>query len=139
MAVEAAFEHFVFGSRHNFLIQSRLSYQILTYENGGELISFTTWAWVWRGIRIVDAFIIPSTCIRGRDIVIAPLVIPSTCIREIIPSTCIRERDIVISQAWPDPCMKEGQENCVFQTRVALYGFGWGSLVGLVIGQALPD
>ena len=43
---------------------------------------------MWRGIGIVDAFIIPSTCIRGRDIVIAPLV---------IPSTCIRERDIVIA------------------------------------------
>ena len=40
------------------------------------------------GICIVDAFIIPSTCIRERDIVIAPLV---------IPSTCIRERDIVIA------------------------------------------
>ena len=26
-------------------------------EDGGELISFTTWAWVWRGIRIVDPFI----------------------------------------------------------------------------------
>ena len=58
------------------------------YEDGGELISYTTWAWVWRGIGIVDTFIIPSTCIRGRDIVIAPLV---------IPSTCIRERDIVIA------------------------------------------
>ena len=85
--------------------QSRLSNQFLTYEDGGELISFTTWAWVWRGIRIVDAFIIPSTCIRGRDIVVTLLVIPSTCIRErdiviaplVIPSTCIRERDIVIA------------------------------------------
>ena len=41
-----------------------------------------------RGICIVEAFIdvfvIPSTCIHGRDIVI-------------IPSTCIRERDIVIA------------------------------------------
>ena len=54
---------------------------------------------------IVDAFIIPSTCIRGRDIVVTLLVIPSTCIRErdiviaplVIPSTCIRERDIVIA------------------------------------------
>ena len=54
--------------------QSRLSNQFLTFEDGGELISFTTWAWVWRGIGIVDAFIIPSTCIRERDIVIAPLV-----------------------------------------------------------------
>ena len=43
---------------------------------------------MWRGIGIVDAFIIPSTCIRERDIVIAPLV---------IPSTCIRERDMVIA------------------------------------------
>ena len=68
--------------------QSRPSDQFLTYEDGGELISFTTWAWVWRGIGIVDAFIIPSTCIRERDIVIAPLV---------IPSTCIRERDIVVT------------------------------------------
>ena len=59
------------------------------YEDGGELISFTTWAWVWRGIGIVDAFIIIlSTCIRGRDIVVTLLV---------IPSTCIRGRDIVIT------------------------------------------
>ena len=78
MAVLAAFERYVFGSRHDFFIsdflpfsQSRLSNQFLTCQDGGELISFTTWAWVWRGIRIVDAFIIPSTCIRWRDIVIA--------------------------------------------------------------------
>ena len=58
------------------------------FEDGGELISFTTWTWVWRGIRIVDAFIIPSTCIRGRDIVVTLLV---------IPSTCIRGRDIVVT------------------------------------------
>ena len=85
--------------------QSRLSNQFLTCENGGELISFTTWAWVWRGIGIIDAFIIPSTCIRERDIVIAPLVIPSTYIRErdiviaplAIPSMCIRGRDIVVT------------------------------------------
>ena len=32
--------------------------------------------------------VIPSTCIRGRDIVIAPLV---------IPSTCIHGRDMVIA------------------------------------------
>ena len=50
------------------------------FEDGGELISFTTWAWVWRGIRIVDAFIIPSTCIRERDIVIAPLVRVCVCV-----------------------------------------------------------
>ena len=37
---------------------------------------------------LVDVFVIPSTCIHGRDIVIAPLV---------IPSTCIRERDIVVT------------------------------------------
>ena len=30
----------------------------MTFEDGGELISFTTWAWWGRGIRIVDAFII---------------------------------------------------------------------------------
>ena len=64
VAVYAAFERFVFGSRHDFLIsdfspfsQSCLSNQCLTYEDGGELISFTTLAWVWRGIRIVDAFL----------------------------------------------------------------------------------
>ena len=52
------------GSRHDSFIsdflpfsQSHLSNQFLTCEDGGELISFTTWAWVWRGIRIVDAFI----------------------------------------------------------------------------------
>ena len=50
------------------------------YEDGGELISFTTWAWVWRGIGIVDAFIIPSKCIRGRDIVITLLVRVSVCV-----------------------------------------------------------
>ena len=50
------------------------------FEDGGELISFTTWAWVWRGIRIVDAFIIPSTCIRERDIGIAPLVRVYVCV-----------------------------------------------------------
>ena len=57
-------ERFVFGSRHDFLIsdfspfsQSRPSDQFLTYEDGGELISFTTLALVWRGIGIVDAFI----------------------------------------------------------------------------------
>ena len=33
-----------------------------------------------RGICIVDAFIIPSTCIRERDIVIAPLVRVSVCL-----------------------------------------------------------
>ena len=82
MAVQAAFERFVFGSGHDFFIsdflpfsQSRLSNQFLTYEDGGELISFTTWAWVWRGIGIIDAFIIPSTCIRGRDIVVTLLVL----------------------------------------------------------------
>ena len=41
-----------------------------------------------RGICIVGAFIILSTCIRERDIVVTLLV---------IPSTCIRERDIVIA------------------------------------------
>ena len=41
--------------------QSRLSNQFLTCEDGSELISLMTWAWVWRGIGIVDAFIIPST------------------------------------------------------------------------------
>ena len=41
-----------------------------------------------QGICIIGAFIIPSTCIRGRDIVIALLV---------IPSMCIRGRDIVIA------------------------------------------
>ena len=69
---------------------------------------------MWRGICIVDAFIIPrprvayarntvvdvlvipSTCIRGRDIVIAPLV---------IPSTCIRGRDIVITLLVPCVCV----------------------------------
>ena len=87
MAVQAAFERFVFGSRHDFFIsdflpfsQSRLSNQLLTYEDGGELILFTTWAWVWRGIRIVDAFIIPSTCIRERDIVVTLLVRVSVCL-----------------------------------------------------------
>ena len=52
MAVEAAFEPFVFGSRHDFFISdfllfshSRLSNQFIRYEDGGELISFTTWAW----------------------------------------------------------------------------------------------
>ena len=35
-----------------------------------------------------DTVVIPSTCIRGRDIVVTLLV---------IPSTCIRERDIVIA------------------------------------------
>ena len=64
MAVQAAFERFVFGSRHDFLIsdfspfsQSRPSDQFFMYEDGGELVSFMTWAWVWRGIGIVDAFI----------------------------------------------------------------------------------
>ena len=49
--LHGAFERFVFGSRHDFLIsdflpfsQSRLSNQFLTCEDGGELISFTTWA-----------------------------------------------------------------------------------------------
>ena len=44
VAVYAAFERFVFGSRHDFLIsdfspfsQSRLSNQFLTFEDGGEL------------------------------------------------------------------------------------------------------
>ena len=41
------FRHFLSHAYHQFL----------TYENGGELISFTTWALVWRGIGIVDAFI----------------------------------------------------------------------------------
>ena len=50
------------------------------FEDGGELILFTTWAWVWRGIRIVDVFIIPSTCIRGRDIVVTLLVRVSVCL-----------------------------------------------------------
>ena len=66
MAVQTAFKRFVFGSHHDFLIsdflpfsQSHPSYQFLTCEDGGDFISFTTWAWVWRGIRIVDAFIIP--------------------------------------------------------------------------------
>ena len=70
MAVYAALERFVFGSRHDFFIsdflpfcQSRLSNQFLTCENGGELISFTTWAWVWRGIGIVDAFISVCVCV----------------------------------------------------------------------------
>ena len=70
MAVYAAFERFVFGSRHDFLIsdfspfsQSRLSNQFLTYEDGGELISFTTLAWVWRGICIVDAFLFVCVCV----------------------------------------------------------------------------
>ena len=36
----------------------------------------------------MDAFIIPSTCIRERDIVVTLLV---------IPSTCIRGRDMVIA------------------------------------------
>ena len=84
---------------------SRLSNQFLMCEDGGELISFMTWAWVWQGIRIVDAFIIPSTFIHGRDIVVTLLVIPSTCIRGrdivitplVIPSTCICGRDIVIA------------------------------------------
>ena len=64
MAVYAAFERFVFGSRHDFFIsdflpfsQSHLSNQFLTCQDDGELISFMTWAWVRRGIRIVDAFI----------------------------------------------------------------------------------
>ena len=77
----------MFVSRHDFLIsdfspfsQSLLSNQFLTYEDGGELISFMTWAWVWRGICIVDAFIIPSTCIRGRDIVITLLVCVCVCV-----------------------------------------------------------
>ena len=58
------------------------AYQInfVTCEDGGELISFTTLAWVWRGIHIVDAFIIPSTCIRERDIVIALLVRVCVCL-----------------------------------------------------------
>ena len=80
-------ERFVFGSRHDFFIsdflpfsQSCLSNQFLTCEDGGELILFTTWAWVWGGIRIVDAFIIPSTCIRERDIVITPVVRVSVCL-----------------------------------------------------------
>ena len=87
MAVYAAFERFVFGSSHDFFIsdflsfsQSRPSNQFLMFEDGGELILFTTWAWVWRGIRIVDAFIIPSTCIRERDIVIAPSVRVCVCV-----------------------------------------------------------
>ena len=37
---------------------------------------------------LVGVLVIPSTCIRGRDIVITSLV---------IPSTCIRGRDIVIA------------------------------------------
>ena len=36
----------------------------------------------------VSVLVIPSTCIRGRDIVVTLLV---------IPSTCIRERDIVVT------------------------------------------
>ena len=70
VAVWAAFECFVFGSRHDFLIsdfspfsQSRLSNQFLTCEDGSELISFTTWALVWQGIGIVDAFIRVCVCV----------------------------------------------------------------------------
>ena len=70
MAVQAAFERFVFGSRHDFFIsdflpfsQSHLSNQFLTLEDSGELISFTTWAWVWQGIGIVDAFIDVFVCV----------------------------------------------------------------------------
>ena len=70
MAVQAAFERFVFGSRHDFFIsdflpfsQSHLSNQFLMFEDGDELISFTTWAWVWQGIHIVDAFIRVSVCL----------------------------------------------------------------------------
>ena len=77
MAVQAAFERFVFGSRHDFFIsnflpfsQSRLLNQFLTYEDGGELISFTTWAWVWRGIGIVDAFLV-CVCVLALNRLIA--------------------------------------------------------------------
>ena len=47
-----------------------------------------TWALVWQGICIVDAFIIPSTCIRERDIVIAPLVHVSVCL-SVCVSVCV--------------------------------------------------
>ena len=64
--------------------QSRLSNQFLTWEDGGELLflilGFVYDLWVWRGIGIVDAFIIPSTCIRGRDIVVTLLVRVSVCV-----------------------------------------------------------
>ena len=66
--------------------QSRLSNQFLTCDDAGELICLRLVH--GRGICIVDAFIIPSTCIRGRDKVIAPLV---------FSSRCIRGRDIVIA------------------------------------------
>ena len=36
--------------------------------------------WVWQWIRIVDAFIIPSTCICGRDIVVTLLVRVCVCV-----------------------------------------------------------
>ena len=45
VAVQAAFELFFFGSRHDFFMadflpfsQSRLSNQFLTWEDGGELL-----------------------------------------------------------------------------------------------------
>ena len=74
MAVQAAFECFVFGGRHDFFIsdflpfsQSRLSNQFFMFEDGGELIFYFSLAILnlgihlqlghGRGICIIDAFI----------------------------------------------------------------------------------
>ena len=83
--------------RH-FLSHAHQINVFFTSQDGGELLFYFSLAILDLGIRLrlghgrgictVSAFIIPSTCIRERDIVIAPLV---------IPSTCIRERDIVIA------------------------------------------
>ena len=47
-------------------------------EDGGELISFTTWAWMWRGIRIVDAFIMVALC-QAKDKMFSVLPMCTSC------------------------------------------------------------
>ena len=61
-----------------------------TCQDGGELLFYFSLAILdlgirlrlghGRGICIVDAFIIPSTCIRGRDIVVTLLVRVCVCL-----------------------------------------------------------
>ena len=71
--------------------QSHLSNQFLTYEDGSELLSFTTWASVsdlhrrciippLRLAYVRDMLVEVSTCIRRRDIVIASLVRVCVCV-----------------------------------------------------------
>ena len=41
-----------------------------------------------------------------------------------------------IGQAWPDPRKKRGSGNLCIPNSGLLYGFGWGSLEGLVTSHA---